>query len=79
MKEKIIFRIFLDFSQFFLKKLRKYSAAYSAKFCYWIRFFGNFPHLVGALGGVENCKTIQKLHQVACGSDCIFFFLKPGF
>ena len=31
------------------------------------------------LGFMENCETIQKLHQVACGSDCIFFFLKPGF
>ena len=42
-------------------------------------FFGNFPHLVGTLGGVENCETIQKLHLVVCGSVRLFFFLKPGF
>ena len=28
------------------------------------------------LGLMENCETIQKLHQVVCGSGCIIFFLK---
>ena len=42
-------------------------------------FFGNFPHLVGTLGGVENCETIEKLHLVVCGTYCMIFFLKPGF
>ena len=50
MKEKIIFRIFLD-----------------------------FPHLLGTLGGVENCETIRKLHPVVCETLCVIFFLKPGF
>ena len=42
-------------------------------------FFGNFPPLVGTLGGVENCETITKLHLVVCVSGRIIFFLKPGF
>ena len=46
------------------------------KFTIGLGFFGNFPHLVGTLTGVENCETIQKLHQVVCGNDCIIFFLK---
>ena len=44
-----------------------------------IRFFGNFPHMVGTLEGVENCETIRKLHPVVCETLCVIFFLKPGF
>ena len=63
----------------FLKKVRNYSAAYRAKFYYMIGFFGNFPHTLGTLGVVENCKTIQKLHPVVCVSGRIIFSLKLGF
>ena len=44
-----------------------------------IRFFGNFPHMVGTLEGVENCETIRKLHPVVCETPCVIFFLKPVF
>ena len=40
-----------------------------------IRFFGNFPHMVGTLGGVENCETIRKLHLVVCVNGRINFCL----
>ena len=42
-------------------------------------FFDNFPHILGTLGCVENCETIQKLHLVVCEILCVIFFLKPGF
>ena len=80
-KFSIFVYIFHDFLKkkvsHFLKKIQFYTS--TAKFYKRIRFFGNFPHLVGTLQGVENCETIQKLHLVACGIGCIIFFLKPGF
>ena len=84
-RKKLIFIFLLFFTNFwkkishFLKKLRNYSAAYRAKFYYMIGFFGNFPHTLGTLGVVENCKTIQKLHPVVCVSGRIIFSLKLGF
>ena len=60
----------------FLKKVWQFSHASTAKFCYMIRFFGNFPETLGMSGSLENWETIQKLHQVVCGSSCIIFFLK---
>jgi len=28
---------------------------------------------------MENCETIEKLHLVVCGNDCMNIFLKSGF
>ena len=33
--------------------------------------FCNFPHTPEMMTGVENCKTIQKLHLVVCGGECV--------
>ena len=63
----------------FLKKVPSYVPVSTAKFYYRIRIFGNFPQLLGTLGVVENCETIQKLHLVVCGNGHIFFVLNPGF
>ena len=40
--------------------------------------FCNFPYLSTCLGCVENCKTIQILHLVVCGGECVkvFFFFR---
>ena len=76
---KGFFTVFWRKKSHFLKKLNFHTVLSTAKFCYRIRFFGNFPHLLGTLGGVENCETIKKLHLVVCGNECIIFFLKPGF
>ena len=73
------FTIFWRKKSHFRKKLHKYSAVYTAKFYHRIRFFGNFPHLVATLRGVENCETIQKLHLVVCGNPCMKIFWKPWF
>ena len=83
--KELFFRIFWIFHHFlrnkshFLKKLQFYTKSFTAKFCYMIRFFGNFPHILGTLRGVENCETIQKLHLVVCETLCVNFFLRPGF
>ena len=42
-------------------------------------WFGIFPHLLGTLGGVEKCQTIQKLHLVVWDFLCVIFFLKLDF
>ena len=63
----------------FLKQLLVYTIASTAKFYYRIVFFGNFPETLGMSRSLENCKTTRKLHPVVCGSDCINYFLKPGF
>ena len=38
-----------------------------------------FPMLKFSPSRLENCETIQKLHMLVCGSDCIKYVLKPGF
>ena len=39
-------------------------------------WFRNFPGTMSMSRSLENWETIQKLHQVVCGNDCIIFFLK---
>ena len=41
--------------------------------------FCNFPHTLGTLGCVENCKNSVKLHQVGSGSGHVILILEPGF
>ena len=39
-------------------------------------WFRNFAGTMSMSRSLENWETIQKLHQVVCGSGCIIFFLK---
>ena len=63
----------------FLKKLPSFFKVSTAKFCYMIVFFGNFPHPLDISGGVENCETSKKLYQVASGNFESKNDLLPGF
>ena len=53
----------------FLKKLHIFLLISTAKFCYMIVFFGNFPETSDILRSLENCKNPKKLHRVACGNE----------
>ena len=50
----VFFPIFLKFKFHFLKKIRKFSHASTAKFYNRICFFGNFPETLGMSGSLEN-------------------------
>ena len=50
---------------------------FPAKFYYKIRFFSNFPHLLGVPRGVENCKNLKKLHRVGWKNGNVKISLDP--
>ena len=64
-------RIFQKKISHFLKKYDQNSTASTAKFCYMISFFGNFPSTLNTLSLMENCEKCAILLQVACGSGAI--------
>ena len=68
------FQFFTDFSNkisHFLKKYDQNSTASTAKFCYMISFFDNFPTTLNTLTLLENCEKCASLLQVACGNGAI--------